>query len=87
MAAPYCERYYCDSAFANILKNNVQGRKPPTAYQLVKKLYAKGLITQSVYREKKQKRSLYDQTYPMLDNTLVYRHPELVKQVTSTVVS
>jgi hypothetical protein len=83
MAAPYCERFYCESSFASILKNNVQGRRPPTAYQLVTKTHKKGLIDSSIYREKKQKKPLYDQTHPMLAGTQIYNYAEMVIQVSN----
>jgi hypothetical protein len=81
MVAPYCERFYCESTFASILKNNVQGRTPPAAHQLVKKTYKKGLIDSSAYNEKKQKKTIYDKTFPMLESTQIYNYSEMVSQV------
>jgi hypothetical protein len=87
MAAPYCERFYCESTFASILTSNVQGRNPPAAYRLIKKTHKKSLIDLPTYHDKKQKKSIYDQTRPMLESTQVYNYSEMVIQVSNSSAS
>ena len=51
MAAPYCERYYCEKKFANILKLQVKNHIPPSSYELANKMYKDGLIEEERYRK------------------------------------
>lgn len=80
-ATPYCERYYCETAFANILRRYVKGRKPPTAFQLMKKMYRKGLITQETYETQRQDRAKLSRTIPLLEHAEVFSFTEMRSQV------
>lgn len=81
LATPYCERYYCDATFAHILREYVKGRKPPTAFQLIKKMYKKGLITQETYDAQRQGKGKLGRTTPLLEHTEVFNFTEMRSQI------
>lgn len=81
--SPYCDRVYCEAAFASILRHNIQGRFPPTALQLTKKVYKNGLISQARYDEIRKKRSLFDRSSSMLTNTTVRNFAEMREDILS----
>jgi len=81
LAAPYCERFYFEAAFTSILRNNVKGRKPPTAFQIIKKLYKKGLIDKKEYEiHHKNKRKL-SHTSPLLEHNEIFNFSEMRSQI------
>jgi hypothetical protein len=80
-ATPYCERYYCEATFANILREYVKGRKPPTAFQLIKKTYKKGLITQEIYEAQRQGKAKLSRTIPLLEHTEIFNFTEMRSQI------
>jgi hypothetical protein len=79
--APYCQRYYCDAAFAYILRDCVQGREPPTTFQVAKKLYRKGLITREVYEAQREAKAKLSRTVPLLEHTAVFSFSEMQAQI------
>jgi hypothetical protein len=82
LAATYSERFYCEATFATILRNYVQGRKPPVAFQLMKKLYKKGLIDTEVYRAQRKNKSMLNRTAPLLEHTEIFNFTEMRSQIT-----
>jgi hypothetical protein len=78
---PYCERFYGEKRFTSILRQYVQGRRPPTAYQLLKRLYRKGMITRSVYREKRQRKHVFDRTAPLLPDVEIFSLAEMREHI------
>lgn len=80
LVAPYCERYYCEAKFANILKN-VKGRKPPTAFQLIKKTYKKGLITSEIFQAQRKEKTKLSRTSELLANTQIYSFSEMRSEI------
>jgi hypothetical protein len=80
-AAPYCERYYCEATFAHLLRNYVKGRKPPTAFELIKKAYKKGLITEEVYRAQKQAKGKLSHTAALLEHTEIFNFAQMRSQI------
>ena len=80
-ATPYCERYYCEATFAHILREYVQRRKPPTAFQLIKKIYRKGLITQEAYQAQQQGKAKLNRTIPLLEHTEIFNFTEMRSQI------
>lgn len=83
IVTPYCERLFCEAAFASILRQNIQGRRPPNALQLTKKLYKKGMITRSVYEDVRKKRTTFERTTPMLQNVKISTFTEMRKEIIS----
>ncbi len=84
LVAPYCERLFCEAAFASIARQNIQGRSPPTAFQLTKKLYKKGMITSQVYEDVRTKRAKFERTSPMLQNVKISTLTEMRKEIISS---
>ncbi len=80
-ATPYCERYYCEATFANILREYVKGRKPPTAFQVMKKMYKKGLITQEIYEAQQRGKTKLSRTIPLLEHTEIFNFTEMRSQI------
>lgn len=81
IAAPYCEVFFCEASFASILRNNVQGREPPTALQLVKKMYKRGDISRSVYDDARRKRESFTRTSPLLPSVKIVTFAEMRSQI------
>jgi hypothetical protein len=81
MAAPYCERYFCEASFAHILREYVQGREPPTPFRLIKKVYKKGLITQEVYRAQRRNKARLSRTAPLLEQVEIWNFAEMREQI------
>lgn len=77
LATPYCEKYFCEATFAHILREYVQGRRPPTSFQIAKKLYRKGLITQEVYRVLQRNKARLSRTASLLDHTEIVTYTEM----------
>ncbi len=82
--APYCERIFCEAAFASILRQNIQGRSPPTALQLTKKTYKKGMISRDTYDNVRAKRSIFSRTTPMLQNVRISNFTEMRDEIVSS---
>jgi hypothetical protein len=80
-ATPYCERYYCEATFAHILREYVKGRKPPAAFQLIKKMYKKGLITQEVYEAQRRGKEKLSRTISLLEHTKIFNFTEMRSQI------
>lgn len=80
MVAPYCERFYCEATFANVL-NNIKGRKPPTAYRIVKKMYKMGLITSEVFNAQRRNKEKLSSTSKLLMNTEILKFAEMRSQI------
>jgi len=80
-ATPYCERYYSEATFAHILRSYVQGRKPPTAFQLVKKMYRKGLIAPEVCHAQRKARAKLSSTVSLLEHTEIFNLAEMRSQI------
>lgn len=78
---PYCERYYCEATFAHILKEYVKGRRPPTAFELIKKVYKKGLITPEVYKAQRQGKAVLSNTTELLKQTQIFNFTEMRTQI------
>lgn len=87
LAAPYCERFYCEAAFTSILRNNVQGRKPPTAFQLIKKLYNMGLIDREEYEIHRKNKVKLSHTSPLLEHNEIINFAEMRSQIIQHSVS
>lgn len=81
LATPYCERYYCEATFANILRGYVKGREPPTAFELIKKTYRKGLITEEIYEAQRQGKAKLSRTIPLLEHTEILNFAEMRSQI------
>ncbi len=81
LATPYCERYYCEATFAHILHKYVKGRKPPTAFQLVKKMYKEGLITREIYEAQRQGKAKLSRTISLLEHTEIFNFTEMRSQI------
>jgi hypothetical protein len=79
--APYCERYYCEATFAHVLKEYVKGRKPPTAFELIKKTYKKGQITQEVYEAQRRDKLKLNKTIALLEHTQIFNFAEMRSQI------
>jgi hypothetical protein len=80
LAAPYCKRYYCESTFANVL-NTVKGRKPPTAFHIVKKLYKTGYIKPEVYEAQRREKDKLSRSRKLLLNTDIFSFAEMRSHV------
>ncbi|MCP4371927.1 MAG: hypothetical protein GY797_27990 [Deltaproteobacteria bacterium] len=80
MVVPYCEKYYCEAKFANVLKN-VKGRRPPTAFQLIKKMYKKGLITSEIFQAQRKDKEKLSRTSELLANTQIFSFSEMRSQM------
>lgn len=83
LAAPYCERIFCEAAFASILRQNIQGRSPPTAFQLAKKLFKKGMITAQIYGDVRTNKANFQRTSPMLQNVKISTFTEMREEIIS----
>lgn len=80
MISPYCESYYCEATFANVL-NNIKGRKPPTAYQIVKKMYKMDLITNDVFNAQRRNKEKLSTTCGLLMDTEILKFADMRSQI------
>jgi hypothetical protein len=71
MAAPYCERFYCDGRFAHILRECVQGRTPPTAFYIIKKANREGKVSDELFQVQRRQRDRLSGGGPMLRGVVV----------------
>jgi hypothetical protein len=81
IAAPYCSHYYSEQKFTTILRNFVQGRQPPSPWNLIKKVYKRGAITKDVYEDARTKRKQLDRKSRLLPGTKIYNFSEMRRQV------
>ena len=81
LATPYCERYYCEATFAHILRKYAKGRMPPTAFQIIKKCYKKGIITQEAYETQRKIKEKLSRTVSLLEHTKIYSFTEMHSQI------
>jgi hypothetical protein len=81
LVAPYCERYYCEATFAHILKEYVKGRKPPTAFELIKKIYKKGMINRQVYEARRKRKTKLSSTVALLEHSQIFTFTEMRSQI------
>ena len=82
LAAPYCERYYCEAKFAAVLRNEIKNRQPPTAFQLAKRLYKKGFVSQKDFEGIRKFKNKFEVTNSLLQTTDIFSFAELRKQIT-----
>ncbi len=80
LVTPYCEKYFCEAKFANVLKN-VKGRKPPTPFELIKKMYKKGLVTSEIYQAQRRSKEKLNCTSELLVNVNIYSFSEMKTQI------
>lgn len=81
IAAPYCSNYFCEQKFANIIRDSVQGRQPPSPWNLMKRVYKRGGITREVYEDAKTKRHYLDRKSRLLPGTKIFNFSEMRKQI------
>jgi len=81
LAAPYCDRFYGEAKFTQILRGYVQGREPPSTLQVIKRVYKKGLIDSQTYQAARQKRATLGQRYTLLPTTTVFTLSEMQQHV------
>ena len=74
---PYCERFYGERKFTTILKEHVQGRKPPTAYQLAKRLHNAGAIDGPTFQVIKRNKAAFGRTSSLLPNIGIFSFAEM----------
>jgi hypothetical protein len=84
LALPYCERFYGERKFTTLLRDYVQGRVPPTAYQLAKRLHKNGAIGGSAFRVIKRNKAKFSRTSPLLPNTEIFSFAEMRTQIQAT---
>lgn len=77
LPAPYCERFYGEAKFTQILRGYVQGREPPSTLQVIKRVYKKGLIDSRVYQAAKKKRARLGGRHSLLANTGIFTFSEM----------
>jgi len=81
LAAPYCERYYCEAKFTNLLNLRVKNYIPPSAYRLAKLMNKDGLIEYERFRRIKDNKNIYDKSFRLLPNTEIYSFTEMKNQI------
>ena len=81
IAAPYCSHYYCEQKFANVLRNSVQGRQPPSPWRIIKNSYRKGIVGREVYEDAKRKRDHLDRRSHLLPGTKIFSYSEMKNQI------
>lgn len=81
LPSPYCERFYGEAKFTRILRNYIQGREPPSAFQLIKRTYKKGLIDRQVYEDAKRKKGTLERRYRLLENVQIFNFSEMRSQI------
>lgn len=81
MALPYCERFFGERKFTTILREYVQGRIPPTAFQLAKRLHKKGSITNRQFGVIKKNKALFNHTSPLLPNVEIMNFTEMCESI------
>lgn len=73
---PYCERYYGERGFTNVLKS-VQGHQPPSRWALCTRAYKEHRIDYQTYKAVKDNREQVSQTSPMLEGVDIFNFSEL----------
>lgn len=80
LAVHYCERYYCENKFYNVL-NNVKGLVPPTSFQIAKRMHKKEMISKLQYSSVKANKELHNKTMPLLQDTTLYKFSDMRNQI------
>ena len=75
LPVPYCERYYAERTYTNVLKQ-VQNRTPPSVFAIAKRLYARKGISREVWEGLRQNKTLR-QVYPLIPSAQVYSFSDL----------
>ena len=81
LVAPYCEKYFAENKFTNVLRLSVKGRTPPTAYQMIKRAFKKGLIDNKTFQNAKIKKDDLSVSDELLKDTKFYKYSEMVDQI------
>jgi len=77
MAVPYCERFYGERKFTNILRGYVQGREPPSVLQIVKHMKRKGFAHPDAYQDARRKRTRLGVKYKLLPRVSIFNFSEM----------
>ena len=56
LAAPYCERMFMERSYGSLLRDTVQGKKPPSAYALIKRMRRRGAISDATWQNAQKNR-------------------------------
>ena len=86
LVLPYCERFYGERKFTTLLRDYVQGRIPPTAYQLVKRLHKNDVIDESAFRTIKRNKAMFSHTSSLLPNTEIFNFAEMCSQIQAAAI-
>lgn len=81
--APYCERYYCEKTFSNVLNHSVKGHTPSSLESMNKLLLKDGQISKELYERANKAFKILAPHEPLLVNTNVYKYSELKSQLTA----
>lgn len=77
----YCERFYGEAKFTRVLRDYVQGREPPSTFQLIKRSHKKGLADPQAYQDAKRKRETLGSKYRLLESVQIFNFSEMVAQI------
>ena len=80
-AAPYCTSYFAEATFANLLRTQVSGHKPPSSYASAKMMRKKGSITVEQFRAVRANATLHRKEVAMLPRTRIYTYRELCERL------
>lgn len=81
LALPCCERYYGERKFTTILRDHVQGRVPPTAFRLAKRLHKLGEIDRRTLRVISRHKSKFIRTASLLPEVEIFNYTEMCEQI------
>ena len=81
LAAPYCERYFCESKFANLLRLQVKNHIPPSAFNIAKKMYKEGMIESERFEKIKNEKEKFNKKPGLLPNTEIVKFSEMKKEI------
>ena len=80
-AAPYCSSYFAEAKFANLLRTQVSGHKPPSSYASAKRMRRKGAITAEQFRAVRANATLHRKEVAMLPRAKIYSYRELCERL------
>jgi len=81
---PYCEKFYGERKFTQIINDHVKGRKPPTPFQLVKRLHKLGWVDDHGFQVIRGHKARFLQTSQLLPGVQIFNFTEMLQDLNNS---
>lgn len=78
--SPYCERYYAEKKFTNIMRQ-YQGKFTPSAYELAKRIFKQGYLEEEKMRILRSKKERINHRYKLLSGVQIYDYSDFIHHI------